>query len=100
MSNLTPGSASVPPMGKLNVGYPPSSINLTYKDEECKTPEYEKRVEKVFSRSIAQSKIDEYKVGKYTKKYIEAYIDFVHLEGVIDNLEFLEFKNILKELEA
>jgi len=44
-------------------------------------------------------KIEEYKTGKYSKKYIEVYLDFVHLEGVIDNLQYLELKKELQEVK-
>jgi hypothetical protein len=49
----------------------------------------------VFSKGILKEKIKQFKLGKYTEKYIKTYLDFILMEGIIDNLEYLEF---LKEI--
>lgn len=48
-----------------------------------------------FSKGILRRRLNEYWSGKYTQKYIEVYLEFIHLSGMIDNLEYLEFKNAL-----
>jgi hypothetical protein len=36
-------------------------------------------------------------MGKYSKKYMEVYLEFVHMEGVITNIEYLGYKGRLGE---
>lgn len=52
---------------------------------------------KSFSKSILNLKINEFRAGKYSKHYIETYLDFVHMEGVIDNLTYVEYKEKLSK---
>ena len=66
--------------------------------EEDKPYKLEKNCHKEFSRSILKHKIEEFKAGKYSQRYIETYLDFVHLEGIIDNLHYLECKKQLQEI--
>jgi hypothetical protein len=56
---------------------------------------YEKEYRKTFSKSMIKDKIEQFKLGKYTDKYIRTYLEFVLMEGIIDNLTYLEH---LKEI--
>lgn len=77
---------------------PPGSGNMKpYPEKDCET---ESNTFKHFSVSILKDKIAEYKSGKYTEKYIRTYLDFVHLEGIIDNLQYLELKKYLGEINV
>ena len=40
-------------------------------------------------------RMQEYFGGKYTKKYIDTYLEFMVLSGMVNNLEYLEFKGML-----
>jgi hypothetical protein len=65
-------------------------------DKNCgEEVEYEKEERESFSKYILKQKIKEFHTGKFTKQYIRVYLDFVHLNGVIDNLEYLEYKEEL-----
>jgi hypothetical protein len=66
-----------------------------YYGEDIAKIEYEKEERESFSKSILKQKIKEFHAGKFTKQYIKVYLDFVHLSGIIDNLEYLEFKEEL-----
>jgi hypothetical protein len=77
--------------------YPPSATsgpsNMKCEEklmDECDPVFYEN-----FSKSILRMRLQEYFSGKYTQRYIETYLEFVHLSGMINNLDYLEFKNIL-----
>lgn len=96
--------------GKLTGLVPPSIYSphgISYPGETDKCTEegksypegWFKEHVKTFSKAMVDAKIQEYKNGKFSKKYIETYIDFAHFEGVIDNLKYMEYKNELKELE-
>jgi hypothetical protein len=85
-----PMTATVP-NAKTLIAYPPSDA-----DCDLKQPEYDQKFEKVLSKGILRKKIEEFENGKYSKKYIDTYLEFVHLEGVITNLEYLQFREQLK----
>lgn len=52
-----------------------------------------------FSKPSLDEKIKEFLAGKYTRKYIETYLDFMVMNAMLDNLEYLEYKVSLdKEL--
>ena len=65
--------------------------------EGCKEPEYDPAWTKSFSKGNLRRVIEEYNNGKFSPRYMEVYLDFVHMEGVINNLEYLEYKTKLKE---
>ena len=72
------------------------SATLIFKPEEDNKAEApEKHYNESFSRSILARHFEEYKAGKYTTKYMEAYLNFMHLSGYIDNLEYLEYQQKL-----
>jgi hypothetical protein len=84
---------AIPTSGPSNPTWAQSSAvsdNLLRKVEE------EAMYTKHFSKSILNTKIEEFNAGKYTKRYIQTYLDFTHLEGIIDNLQYLEFKSKLE----
>lgn len=87
---ITPVAPSYP-------SYPPNALSakLSYPGEEAKTQEWEPEFRETFSKGILKMHLQEYHAGKYTKRYIEAYLEFMHLSGHINNLEYLEFKNVL-----
>ena len=77
---------------------PGSSAGLSkvsYPGEDLKQPEYEPEFRECFSKSMLRLRLKEFWGGKVTQKYVETYLDFMHLSGMIDNLEFLEYKNAL-----
>jgi len=45
-----------------------------------------------FSKPGLEEKIKEFHAGKYTRKYIETYLDFMVMNAMLDNLEYLEYK--------
>lgn len=45
-----------------------------------------------FSKPGLEEKIKEFQAGKYTRKYIETYLDFMVMNAMLDNLEYLEYK--------
>jgi hypothetical protein len=52
-----------------------------------------------FSKVDLDEKIKQFHAGKYTRKYMEVYLDFMVMNAMLDNLEFLEYKVALdKEL--
>jgi hypothetical protein len=79
-----PGGVPYPPP------YPPKA-----KCEEKLDREWEQEYRESFSKSILRQRIAEFQGGKYTKRYMETYLDFVHMSGMISNLDYLEFKAIL-----
>lgn len=89
-----PGSSAGPtPPGPTS---PPSAGDKAECDvriEAC-YPEYTKRL----GIGILKDKIEEYKAGKYTEKYMRTYLDFVHLEGIVDNLQYFDFKKQIEEI--
>ena len=96
--NPTCGSGSVtgpitavptPPMT-----YPPNAKS-SCPEEDAKKPEWEPEFRETFSKSILNMRLKEYWGGKSTQRYIETYLDFMHLSGMLDNLEWLEYKNAL-----
>lgn len=66
----------------------------SWKGDSYIQPEKEHRI--FITNSITEEKIKQFKLGKYTEKYIKTYLDFILLEGIIDNLQYLEY---LKEIE-
>lgn len=65
------------------------------------SPVYEKIQEiqyhENFSNEILKEHFMGYQSGKYTKKYMEVYLEFYHLSGYLSNLDYLEYKVKLKE---
>jgi len=52
-----------------------------------------------FSKEMLADKIKQFHAGKYTRKYMEIYLDFMVMNAMLDNLEYLEYKVSLdKEL--
>ena len=71
-------------------------MSATYPSTGCaEKVEYEREERESFSKSILKQKIKEFHTGKFTEQYIKIYLDFVHVNGVIDNLEYLEYKEQL-----
>ena len=60
-------------------------------EEERREPEFRES----FSKGILKIRMQEFFGGKYTKRYIETYLEFMHLSGMINNLDYLDFKNSL-----
>lgn len=81
-------SGSIPPpsMGIPGIGYP---------GEDKKTEEYDRTFQEYFSKGNLKLKIAEYFGGKYTERYIQNYIEFMVINGMLSNLEYLEFKNLI-----
>jgi hypothetical protein len=73
--------------------YPPQKDAMNMKSPEEYTVEVAQHL--AVSKGILKEKIKQFKLGKYTEKYIRTYLEFVLMEGVIDNLSYLEF---LKEI--
>lgn len=84
---LIPGTNSISKGSSLNLPPYPGED----KDVEQGSPVYFEK----FSRDILETRMLEFKSGKYTKRYIEAYIEFMVLSGMVSNLEYLEYKNEL-----
>lgn len=95
MNSSGVSAASSQPMGlpvavaTLLQTVPPKSC------EEDKKVEHEPEFYENFSKVILRRRFNEYWGGKYTERYILTYLEFMHLSGMIDNLEYLEFKNAL-----
>ena len=49
----------------------------------------------MFSKPGLEEKIKEFQAGKYTRRYIEVYLEFMLLNAMLDNLEYLEYKTTL-----
>lgn len=87
--NSNPVAVSPPPYA----GYP---SNLKNAEEYAKEDRYyDPEVHLGFSKTILKRKLLEFEAGKYTKRYIETYLEFMHLNGLVSNLEYLEFKETL-----
>jgi hypothetical protein len=105
MSNTPSASQPLPTIGTLT--FPPNpnaSSNLIKVSvpmvDDCKqTEEYTPEYRETFSKNILKQRINEFEGGKYTRRYMETYLDFVHMSGMISNLDYLEFKGILKKGE-
>lgn len=41
--------------------------------------------------------LKEFATGKYTLRYVQIYLEFMVLNAVIDNLEYLEYKQLLSK---
>lgn len=48
-----------------------------------------------FSKSLLNMRFKEFDGGKITKRYLETYLEFMHLSGMISNLDYLDYKNKL-----
>lgn len=46
----------------------------------------------IFSKPDLEEKIKQFHLGKYTRKYMEVYLDFMVMNAMLDNLEYLEYK--------
>ena len=91
-SNGTMTSGPTSPVAQAP-GYP-----LKAKMAECdKDSDYDPEIHMGFSKGSLKRKMLEYKAGKYTKRYIETYLEFMHLNGIVDNLDYLEFKTLLTQ---
>lgn len=85
-----PGPITTSSSGGATIVFKPEEDNL------AEAPE--KHYNESFSRSILVRRFQEYKAGKYTTKYMEVYLNFLHLSGYIDNLEYLEYQpQLVKE---
>jgi hypothetical protein len=51
-----------------------------------------------FSKDTLGQVFEELKRGKYTRRYIEVYLDFMFLNSMLNNLEYLEYKTKLEEI--
>lgn len=98
--NGSSSSNSYPQPGIVTATFPVTSLQpnnamgIDYGVGE-KEIEYEKEFREIFSKSTLKNGIQGYLAGKYTKRYIEAYLEFMHLSGWISNLEYLEFKTAI-----
>lgn len=45
-----------------------------------------------FSKPDLEEKIKQFQAGKYTRRYVEVYLDFMLMNAMLDNLEYLEYK--------
>ena len=70
-------------------------ISVYSEDKVADESVYEKEYRLTISKSIAKEKIKQFKLGKYTEKYIRTYLEFILMEGIIDNLSYREY---LKEI--
>ena len=53
-----------------------------------------------FSKESLENVITEFRTGKYTRRYVEVYLEFMVLNALLNNLEYLEYKVSLdKELD-
>ena len=90
------GASQIVPVGAYP---PPPTGNLkmpSYPGEDLKPEkEWEPEFRETFSKGILKMRMQEYFGGKYTKKYIDTYLEFMVLSGMVNNLEYLEFKGIL-----
>ena len=81
-----------------SAGIPPVYATVGI-DKAWKEPEDGYRIEQTYnlvaSKSILKEKVKQFKLGKYTDKYIRTYLEFILMGGIIDNLEYLEH---LKEI--
>ena len=75
----------------------PSMITVSVPGGDFKEPECEKIHSVQFSKSSLRDHMTGYQAGKYTKKYVEVYLEFCCISGFISNLEYLEYKAKLKE---
>ncbi|MGH7974775.1 MAG: hypothetical protein ACREBR_04570 [bacterium] len=69
----------------------PGNARLKLPEEDCKL-EPERCRNESFSKSILLEKLVQYYAGKYTRKYIDTYIEFCHLGGYLTNLDYLDIK--------
>jgi hypothetical protein len=96
---MNSGSSSAGPTQGITpvaASYPPNIKLPTYPGEDLKPErEWEPEFVERFSKSLLRMRLQEFYGGKYTRRYIESYLDFMHLSGMVNNLEYLEFKNML-----
>lgn len=97
MSVSSPMQGSIP----ITPPYPQNAglAKLSYPEDCDKSDkEWEPEFRETFSKGTLRMGIQGYHAGKYTQRFIEVYLEFMHLSGYINNLEYLEFKNkIIKE---
>src|ERR1035437_6636011 len=90
-TGLCPPGSSYPPAASA-----PKTQGISYPGEDVKQErEWEPEYRETFSKGMLRMRMQEYQGGKYTKRYIDAYLEFMHLSGMINNLDYLQFKNIL-----
>ena len=82
-----PTAAAQPTSGPFTLPVP---VNKPEEDVKC---EPEKQSHEYFSKSILLEKLVQYYAGKYTKRYIDAYLEFCHLSGYLSNLDYLDIKD-------
>ena len=82
---MWPGPTAAP-----SVTSGPTIIHV--RPEEDVKCEPEKCYNESFSKSILLEKLVQYYAGKYTKRYIDTYLEFCHLSGYLNNLDYLDIK--------
>jgi len=69
----------------------------TYPGEDKACEPEDPQFMEYFSRGLLKTRMIEFRAGKFTKRYVEAYLEFMHLSGMVSNLEYLEYKSTLSE---
>jgi hypothetical protein len=78
---------------QLGVVPPANQLSTTGVCGEDKAAcEKEKMFYENFSKSLLLDKLTQYYAGKYTRRYIDAYLEFCHLSGYLSNLDYLDIK--------
>ncbi len=97
MNSVTtpPGSGAVISQAlptPITIFPPNANVKSSQEDKEFV---YEPEFRETFSKPTLKLRVQEFRAGKYTKRYIEAYLEFMVLSGMVNNLDYLEFKNII-----
>jgi hypothetical protein len=90
----TAAPGNPPPMtsGSATITLVPGGT-LKLPEQDVKAEEPCKQYEEYFSKRILFERLKEYYAGKYTKRYIDTYLEFCHLSGFISNLDYLDIKD-------
>lgn len=87
-----PLKAPAPPQTTPGGSISKAAVAVISIDEGKQDLELDRRYDEAFSKGILLQRLKEYYAGKYTKRYIETYLDFCHLSGYISNLDYLDIK--------
>ena len=60
-------------------------------------PSYSDNHNVTFSKQNLEQLFKEFQSGKYTRRYMEVYLEFMVLNAMLDNLTYLEYKQLMSK---
>jgi hypothetical protein len=60
-------------------------------------PSYTDNHNVTFSKQNLEQLFREFQSGKYTRRYMEVYLEFMVLNAMLDNLTYLEYKQLMSK---